>query len=252
MRHVDAYDFDDALFVGSTLPWNRRYSWLKQEAAHCRTYLSRARLVIAGNEYLADYARHSAQRVEVIPSCVDPSIQPLTEHAEREVVRVGWIGSVSTSAYLRPVVPVFERLNAHGLRAKLVVVGGREIIQAPWVEHRRWSLETERRDLATFDIGIMPMPDNDWTRGKCGYKLLQYFAAGVPAVASPVGVNRTMLAEERGRLAGTEDEWLSTLTELVKDAKLREEMGKAARVFVEREYSYQRWAPELAAMLREL
>ena len=252
LRGVDVYDFDDALFIGSTLPWNRRLAWLKRETARCRAYVSRAKLVIAGNSYLADAARSLAQRIEVIPSCVDPSNQPLREHAERDPVQVGWIGSLSTGRYLSQLMPVFERLNANGLRAKLVIVGAGISVRAPWVEHRKWSLETEREELSNFDIGVMPLPDDPWTRGKCGYKLLQYFAAAVPAVASPVGVNKAIIGNERGRLAKTEDEWFRALSELIADVELRREIGSAARAFVEREFSYQRWAPEYARLLHQL
>ncbi len=98
----------------------------------------------------------------------------------------------------------------------------------------------------------MPLPDTEWARGKCGYKLLQYFAAGVPAVASPVGVNPGLIGTERGRLASTTEEWQAELSGMIDDVDERRERGTAAREFVVREYSYQRWAPELAAMLREL
>jgi glycosyltransferase involved in cell wall biosynthesis len=147
---------------------------------------------------------------------------------------------------------VFERLNANGPRAKLVIVGAGISVRAPWVEHRKWSLETEREELSNFDIGVMPLPDDPWTRGKCGYKLLQYFAAAVPAVASPVGVNKAIIGNERGRLAKTEDEWFRALSELIADVELRREIGSAARAFVEREFSYRRWAPEYARLLHQL
>jgi glycosyltransferase involved in cell wall biosynthesis len=251
-RAVDAYDFDDALFVGSIFPTHRRYRWLKNEVARHRAYLRRARLVIAGNSHLASHARQVARRVEVIPSCVEPDAQPVREHVSRDVLTVGWIGSRSTSRYLNDVLPVFAELNAKGLQTKLVAVGASSSFAAPWLEYRPWSLSTQHRDLASFDIGIMPMPDNEWTRGKCGYKLLQYFAAGVPAIASPVGVNSTFVGTERGMLAGTRDGWMRALVELAGDVEARRQMGATARTFVERDYSYRRWAPELASLLREL
>lgn len=253
--HIGAYDFDDALYVGSILPQNRRFGWLKREAEHWAAYVSRARLVIAGNDTLAARAREQARRVEVIPSCVDPTIQPTREHGDREVVTIGWIGSRSTSDDLKKVFPVIDRLNEKGLRARLVLVGAGPLeLAAPWLEQRPWSQALESKELADFDVGIMPLPDNEWTRGKCGYKLLQYFAAGVPAVASPVGVNRRIVGEgrERGLLAAAPDQWSSCLEELIRDHQARAEMGAAARRFVEEEYSYQRWAPELAGVLTGL
>jgi glycosyltransferase involved in cell wall biosynthesis len=254
-RRVAAYDFDDALYLGSILPRNRGFEWLKREAQHWLSYVRRARVVIAGNSHLAGYAREHARTVEVVPSCVDPERQPMREHGEREVVTIGWIGSRSTVDELRTVLPAVAAINEDGLRARLVLVGAEGPgLEADWIEQRRWSLSSEPLDLASFDVGIMPVRDTEWTRGKCGYKLLQYFSAGVPAVASPVGVNTSIVGdqEERGLLAGTLEQWRAALQRLVADADARAAMGMASREFVEREYSYQRWAPELAGLLREL
>ena len=248
---LDVYDLDDALFLGSAAAVNRRFAWAKQEARRCVACLSRARLVIAGNAYLAAYARRHAARVEVVPSCVAPEAQPRREHADREVLTVGWMGSSSTSGYLAPVLPVLARLNADAIRFRLVVVGARLDMREPWIEQRAWSSQTQAADLASFDIGIMPLSDSEWAKGKCGYKLLQYFAAGVPAIASPVGVNGELVGDGRGMLAGSGQEWRRALEEL-SDAQQRRERGAAARDFVERHYSYRRWAPEVAAMLRSL
>lgn len=251
-RQLDVYDFDDALFLGSTASANRRFRWAKQEARRCVQYLSRSKLVIAGNSFLADYARQHARRVEVVPSCVDPTRQDLHVHEEGDVVIVGWIGSRTTSAYLPLILPVMERLNRGRLRAKLVLVGADPAIRAPWIEHRPWSLATENKDLASFDIGIMPLPNTDWARGKCGYKVLQYFAAGVPAVASPVGVTHELIGQDRGMLATSPQEWYATLERLIADAEERRQIGSAARQFVERHYSYERWAPELVRLFQSI
>ena len=155
---------------------------------------------------------------------MDPSAQPTREHGEREVVTIGWIGSRSTSDDLREVLPIVGRLNERGVKARLVLIGAGPLeFTAPCLERRPWSEASEADELASFDIGIMPLPDNEWTRGKCGYKLLQYFAAGVPAVASPVGVNTRIVGDrrERGLLAATPQEWSSSLEELVKDHQAR-------------------------------
>jgi Glycosyl transferases group 1 len=251
-RRVDVYDLDDALFIGSPAAVNRRFQWAKQETRRCIDYLKRSRLVIAGNAFLADRARQYARRVEVVPSCVDPARQSLHVHDDAEVVVVGWIGSRTTSAYLPAVLPAMERLNRGRLRAKLVLVGADPALKAPWIEHRPWSLAAENSDLASFDIGIMPLPDTEWTRGKCGYKVLQYFAAGVPAVASPVGVAPELIGQDRGLLAASSEDWHAALEQLIADVEERRQRGAAARQFVERHYSYQRWAPELASLLRSV
>jgi glycosyltransferase involved in cell wall biosynthesis len=251
-RHLDAYDIDDALFLGSLAPVNRGFQWAKQEARRCVACLRRARLVIAGNAFLADKVREYARRVEVVPSCVDPARQSLHAHGASDVVTVGWIGSSTTSEYLTPILPVFAQINRERLRARLVLVGADPSLRAGWIEHRRWSQATEVGDLASFDVGIMPLPDNDWARGKCGYKILQYFSAGVPAVASPVGVTSELIGSERGLLASTDEDWRAALEQLIADADERRQRGAAARAFVEQEFSYQRWAPVLAAMLHLL
>jgi len=248
----DVYDLDDALFVDSRLG-NRRYGTLKQEARRCVTYMRGSGVVVVGNAYLADEARQHNTRVEVVPSCVEPLRQPVRAHEDRPVIVVGWIGSSSTSSYLADILPVFERLNRRGTRLRLVTVGATLDYQAPWLERRRWSLRTEGRDLADFDIGIMPLPDDPWTRGKCGYKLLQYFSAGVPAIASPVGVNMDLIGQdERGMLAKTPADWMAAIECLARDAQARRELGMAARAFVERDFSYQRWAPVLADIVRSV
>lgn len=249
---VDAYDIDDALFVGSPATANRHFQWVKQERRRSVSTMRRARLVIAANAFLAGYARTLNRRVEVIPSCVDPHVQPLHEHSEVDVVRIGWIGSHTTVEYLRPVLGVLARLGDLGRPTKLVVIGADTGIRADWIEHRPWSLARQAADLADLDIGIMPLPDSEWARGKSGYKLLQYFTAGVPAVASPVGINAELVGGGRGLTARSESEWTQSLLALVQSAEERRERGALARSYVEANYSYQRWAPELAALLRSL
>ncbi|HEV2125775.1 MAG TPA: glycosyltransferase [Chloroflexota bacterium] len=249
---VDVYDFDDALFHGSISSQNYSFRFLKRERERCRAYLSRARLVLAGNAYLASYAQGHARRVEILPSCVDPSAQPLRRHAGVEIVTVGWMGSGSTVPYLLEILPVFQAINRGAVRMKLVTVGAGTLPAQPWLEQHQWTLESEARLLASFDVGIMPLPDDPWTRGKCGYKLLQYFAAGVPAVASPVGVNRALLDRGGGIAVRSTDEWRAALEQFARDASARHQAGLQGRKLVESEYSYQRWAPELAGLLRSL
>jgi glycosyltransferase involved in cell wall biosynthesis len=250
-RRVDVYDFDDALYLGPD-GRNAVLKWTKQEARRCDTCLRRCRLAIAGNPVLADYARRIARRVEVVPSCIDPTKQNMHHHRDVDELIVGWIGSRTTSRYLLPILPAFERLNTQRNRARLVLVGADATVEAPWIEHRRWSTVTEARDLASFDIGIMPLPDDNWARGKCGYKLLQYFAAGVPAIASPVGIAPKLIGKGRGILADGISDWHRALEQLLGDVVERRQRGLAARSFVESEYSYQRWAPVLAGMLRSI
>jgi glycosyltransferase involved in cell wall biosynthesis len=249
---IDVYDFDDAMFVGSGPGTGLGSRLVKGEARRWARYVAAAQLVIAGNEYLASAASERAGRVEVVPSCVDPARYPHHDHGDRSPVTIGWVGSRTTSRYLGQVLPALERMNREGLRARLLVVGGGALPAARWLEQRPWSLEREAADLADFDIGILPLPDDPWTQGKCGYKALQYLAAGVPVIASPVGVNVRLVGKERGRLASSDTEWRGAFEELCGDPEARRQMGEEGRRFAEREYSYKRWAPELAAMIQSL
>jgi len=249
---LDVYDFDDALPLGTVGSSNGRFAWAKREAQRSIRYLGAARLVLAGSPYLADLASRHAARVEVVPSCVDPAAQPTRAHEDVEVVTVGWIGSRSTTPHLEEKLGIFERLTAAGVQVRLVAVGAETTFAAPWFSARPWSLAREPEDLAGFDIGIMPMPDDPWTRGKCGYKALQYLAAGVPVVASPVGVARGIVGPDRGRLAETPAEWEAAIRELAADTSARRELGANGRRLAMTEYSYARWAPELAALLLSL
>jgi glycosyltransferase involved in cell wall biosynthesis len=251
-RTLDVYDFDDALYLGSISSANRMFRGLKREAARFASYARSARVVVAGNSLLASHARQWARSVEVVPSCVDPSRQPMREHGESAPITIGWIGSPSTTPYLRRLWPSVEALRRSGVDARVVTVGAASLPGEPWLEQRAWNLEREADDLASFDLGVMPLDDDEWARGKCGYKLLQYFAAGLPVVASPVGINSKLVGDERGHLAQSQTEWTNALSDLSRDTAARREAGRAAREYVERNFSYERWAPELANLLKAL
>lgn len=252
-KALGIYDFDDALYLGSIGSSHRYASSLKNEAGRWRAMVRRARTVIAGNSHLAGMARReTSRRVEVVPSCVNPDAYEIRRHVEGPLITVGWIGSRSTSAYLAQVLPAMERLNRDRMRARFLVIGGQLEFEASWLEVRPWQLASLSDDLAEIDIGVMPMPDSEWARGKCGYKLLQYFAAGIPAVASPVGIAPKLLGKDRGLSAKTTEEWVLRIRELADDVEARKQIGSNGRRLVEAEYSHRRWAPEIAALLSEL
>jgi glycosyltransferase involved in cell wall biosynthesis len=249
---VDIYDFDDAIYLGSDGAQSALTTALKRERQRWRAYVSTARLVLAGNSELAGQARLYARRVEVVPSCVEPSDYLPKKHLDAETLVVGWIGSPSTAGYLEPVIEALDRINKNSVRCRLVTVGAGASVDRPWAEAKPWKLASEKQDLCNFDVGVMPMPDTPWTRGKCGYKLLQYFAAGIPAVASPVGVAPQMIGPDRGVLARTTNDWINGITMLLADATVRSEMSRRARAHVAAHYSYEAWAPLVAEMFKEL
>ena len=156
-------------------------------------------------------------------------------------VRLVWIGSGSTLPYLAELVPALRQVE----HVRLVTIADRTIDSSAGldVEHIPWSLETEASSLIRGDIGIAPTPDDRWTRGKCGFKIIQYMAAGLPVIASPVGANAEIVREgETGLLATTPQQWIDAILNLAADAELRAIMGRAGRERVEREFSIARAA----------
>lgn len=234
------FDFDDAIFLG-------------EKAAHVGWVCERAAWVTVGNEVLADFARRFTNRVTVLPTAVDTDAYQKRQLHEAGTVRVGWIGSdQSVRETLFPFAPLVARLQAE-IGFEFVVVT-RPRPQMPdcglrWT-YREWSPDIETRIAELFDIGIMPLTDTAYQQGKCGCKLLQYMAAGMPAVASPVGVNTDLLGNgRRGYLASSEEEWREALSRLVVDSSMRQMLGNQGRAFVEQCYSVQRWFPVLLDVL---
>lgn len=239
-------DYDDALFHRydrHRLPLVRRLLGRKIDVV-----MRHSATVIAGNNYLAERAQKAgAKKIEIIPTVVDADRYQPKIKVPGTFPIVGWIGTPQTSRYLNPLLPVFESLQKE-MPVCFVAVGAREkdFAGTP-VETWPWSEETEVDAIQKFDIGIMPLEDSPWERGKCGYKLIQYMACGVPVVASPVGVNCEIVKEgENGKLADTVDQWHQALSEMLKAGQPRlEEMGKAGRKIVVDWYSLQAQAPRL-------
>ena len=216
--------------------------------------MRRSALVIVGNEYLAEYALESgARRVAQLPSVIDLARYPRLPSPgkpDTEVFTIGWIGTPMTAKYLYLVRDSLAEVCASG-KAQVVVVGANapDLRGVP-VLSRPWSEETEVVQIRAFDVGIMPLPDGPWERGKCGYKLIQYMACERPVVASPVGVNVKIIAEGvNGFLANSSDDWTSALKLLRDRRDIVRSLGKAGREKVEREYCVQVTAPRLAALL---
>lgn len=243
-------DYDDAIFHRYDQhpnPLVRRMLGHKIDAV-----MRYASTVVVGNDYLCDHAiKAGAQRVEILPTSIDLARYPPPKSAQNETFTIGWIGSPATTRYLHLVREALAEVCAHN-QARVVLVGASEPgwMDVPHAIHP-WSEDTEVAQIGGFDVGIMPLEDSPWERGKCGYKLIQYMACGKPVVAAPVGIN-TRIVEPgiNGYLAETKHDWVRALTALMADAGLRQQMGAAGRAKVERGYSVQVNAPRLAAMLR--
>jgi len=247
------FDFDDAVWIDYRSPANPFFSRLRfpgKTVTACRL----ASQVWAGNLFLREWAARHNGSVEIVPTTIDTEkYSPVPRRPPSSNPVVGWTGSFSTVRYLDLVRPALERLRSR-LSFRLVVVGGGDVrIPGVEVENRPWCASSEVTDLRDLDIGIMPLPDSDWERGKCGLKALQYMALAIPPVVSPVGVNREVVSHGRDGLhARTPEEWEHALATLLQSPQARAQLGDAARATVERSYSAQVHAPRVAALMRRL
>ncbi len=245
------FDFDDAIYLLHTSAANRYFGWLKfpgKTASLCRL----SSHVVAGNSYLAAYARQHNERVTVIPSSVDThAYTPANKPATAGKVIVGWTGSSTSQTHLESYAPLLsELMKRRDVEFHVISDRKPELPGVPVVWHR-WSPETEISDLARFDIGIMPMPDDQWARGKCAMKALLYMALGIPTIGAAVGMNQEVIQHrENGWLAQTDDEWLAGLQALIDDEALRRRLGAAGRQTIEKHYSMRHCANLFAAVVR--
>lgn len=249
-------DYDDAVF--HTYDRSRHALVRQLLGRKIDDVMAQAACVVAGNGYLAERARQAnAPRVAVVPTVVDVSRyapRPGAHTAERPLV-IGWIGSPATDAYMLALAPALRSVCADG-RARVVLVGAStsaaDRLPGVPVQVQPWTEQTEAAQIAAFDIGVMPLPDEPWARGKCGYKLIQYMACGLPVVASPVGVNRDIVDPDvTGYLATDPAQWTQALDALLADAGLRARLGQAGRQRVEQVYSMDVQGARIAALLRD-
>ena len=247
-------DYDDAVFHRYDIHKFAPVRWLLGRKID--RVMQHSQLVTAGNNYLANRARNAcAKHIEIVPTVVDLAQYTVrSEASTTPSAQVGWIGTPNTwhafgqSLHAR----LNETLAVHGARFQAVganlapeSIGTLDIVP--------WSEETEVSAIQGMDIGVMPLTDTPWSRGKCGYKLIQYMACGLPVVASPVGVNKDIVEHGvNGFLAETDEEWRSAIATLLTDADLRRRMGAAGRRKVEETYSLQVWGPRVAQMLRQV
>lgn len=247
-------DFDDAIFHKYDL---HRLTWVRHVyGRRIDRLMAGACLVVAGNTYLAQRARDAgATRVVIVPTVIDLdryAAKSTLTHGD-EPLRIVWVGSPSTVRYLALLREPLAALSRQ-FAFKFRVIGGGEIdLPNVDVECVQWTEATEAALIQACDIGVMPLLDSPWERGKCGYKLVQYMACGLPVVASPVGANGEIVREgENGFLADSAHEWVEALARLLSDAALRQRMGKDGRQRVVDTYSIQQVASQLVALLRSV
>jgi glycosyltransferase involved in cell wall biosynthesis len=232
------YDFDDAIWLLDKNPNQGIFNKLKNPSK-TNTIIGLVDSVIAGNEYLANYALKLNKNVQIIPSTIDfNEYSPVKKNKNQ--VCIGWTGSFSTIKHFEMIIPVLERIKWKYQNLVYFKLIGDSSYRYPELQIKgiEWRANTEVKDLSELDVGIMPLPDNPWTRGKCGMKGLQYMALEIPTIMSPVGVNKKIIQDGlNGFLAITEDEWFDKLSQLIESKELREKLGKAGRETVEDKYS---------------
>lgn len=245
------FDFDDAvMFRGQK---HREPLRGKNFKKFLRT-VKRSAAVVAGNDFLACFAEACGRPGIVLPTSIDLTKYNLKKYSDGRGLTVGWLGLSDGLPYLRHIQPALRRLTELFPGLRLKVVSDKPLqLDGVVVENESWQFETEQANLTSFDIGIMPLWDSVWTRGKCGYKILQYMGVGTPVVASAVGANTDIITPgENGFLAKTQDDWVRAIGSLIENAEQRRNFGLRGRELVERRYSLDRFAEGYVKLMRQL
>lgn len=241
------YDFDDAVMYGSRGESPTR-------ARKFRNMVKHADAILCGNHFLLQEAkRYRDDHVYYVPTVVDTECYPVKNHAEKQPVTVGWIGSRSTLRYLIDLEEVVRKIPDRN-RVLFKIVADKSLTTgAPNVVFEQWSAEGEKKLLNGFDIGVMPLRDDLWSRGKCGLKLLQYMACGLPSITQPFGVAGEMITDGVNGLLRTDmDGWRDAIEKLAGDVPERIRIGSAARETVEEKYSLRAWGPKVREIIQNL
>ena len=246
------FDFDDAIWLPNASQVNRFSLYLKWNQK-ANSIIKWARMSITGNAYLTEHAQKFSPNALCIPTVVD------TEHYHNKLAlqdtntpNIGWTGSITTLVYLEPLIPVIAELEKRYAFTFYVIANANPNFPLKSLQFIPWNKETEIEDLLRFQIGVMPLIDNPWTRGKCGFKAIQYMALGQAALASPVSANSEIIDHGiNGYLCQTDAEWYSHLEALLTDQSLRAQIGKKARQKIEENYSIKATLPAFVQTLQE-
>ncbi len=233
------YDFDDAIWLMDKNENQGIFNQLKNPRKTAKI-CTLADLVIVGNEYLAGYAGKYNRNVKIIPSTIDFSEYLQDTRQDKGKVCIGWTGSFSTIKHFETILPSLALIKEkYGDNIYFKLIGDPHYLHEGLGIHGvPWNPSTEAEDLSELDIGIMPLPDNEWTKGKCGMKGLQYMALGIATIMSPVGVNKDIIKDGvNGFLAASHEEWVEKISLLIEDADLRKKIGKAGRETVKKDFS---------------
>ena len=234
------FDFDDSIWLLDTSPENKKFEFLKNPNK-TKINIQHAHIVIAGNSYLARYAEQFNKNIYIIPTTIDNGFhKPKPELRNKEKIVIGWSGSISTIKHFESSIPLLKKLlNKYPNKIEIHVLG-QSIYSHPEIEvvSKAWHSASEVDNINCFDIGIMQLPNDEWSKGKCGLKALSYMACGVPTVVSPVGVNEEIIQHGiNGFLATTDEDWIDSLSKLIENKELRLQIGLAGLNTVVDKYS---------------
>lgn len=252
------FDFDDAIYTHDPSGGESREGVEKHrdnsKMAVFLDIVSMSDLVIMETHNGEQLARRFNLKTLRITGPIDTTRYVPKPKSDPENIIIGWIGSRTTTKYLKPLIPIFKKISAEYPQVSFKVIGAEDLSTADArIQQVPWSLTTEVAELQKFDIGIMPLTDDEWTKGKGGYKLLQYMAIGIPCIASPYGINSEIVRDgENGYLVENEWGWCEKLKSLIEDASLRERMGARGREIAEKKYSLNVAAPILLGELQKL
>lgn len=234
------YDFDDAIWLPNYSSHNAKFHKLKQyEKVH--KIMKWAHKISAGNQYLGDYAAqfNDSQRIVQLPTTIDTENyhNQIKKHHENKLI-IGWTGTLTTSKYVQFILPILRKLEQRYQFEFCMISNEDPEYDLKSFKFKRWKKESEIEDLLHFDIGIMPLEEDQWSKGKCGFKALQYMALGIPPIVSPVGVNTDIVQHNvNGLVCNTAEEWERAFERLMVYPELRERLGKEARKTIEQQYS---------------
>lgn len=248
------FDFDDSIWLMNVSKANRYFSFLKNPSK-TRAIISLSNMVFAGNQYLSDYASQFSNNVRIVPTTIDTEeYTPLPKKDGNQII-IGWSGSITTIQHFEFAIPFLKEIKKkYGDRVEIKVIGDKNYVNEPLgIQGIAWAKETELKELREFDIGIMPLPDDEWAKGKCGLKGLQYMALEIPTIISPVGVNQEIIQHgKNGYLATSLHEWVDCISELIENREKRLSMGQEARKTVIERYSVEANKRKYLNYLKEL
>ncbi|PKR82084.1 group 1 glycosyl transferase [Brumimicrobium salinarum] len=238
LRKKYIYDFDDAIWLPNYSEVNAKVHRLKAywKVKYCMKW---AHQLTVGNEYLANYAQTFNNNISIIPTTIDlENHHNLTTNYDKNPVVIGWTGTQTTLRYLDELIPVLSELEKEYDFVFRVISNEKPQFDLKSLEFIPWNKTTEIKDLAEIQIGVMPLVEDQWSKGKCGFKALQYMALGIPSILSPVGVNNKIVKDGlNGYLCSSTDEWKARLVALITNPELRKSIGQAGRKTVEEKYS---------------